>query len=388
MEGDGHISDWLHNTGREIGKAVGSELKGAARDKAVSFAQQMVGRGIADELGMAARSVGASALGAAASQIGNVNDTSSAKRAAASVGRAAVSEGASQLAGLAGKYFRGAGTPEQAVKVCAYTLASLRKIVTAYRRHLAKTPVNDFLMAHAERALASGIVKLGSKHNMAERLHRFVDAVGEPPKNGGYSMAQKRKLVSRIRKALHPPVSSMSREHIVQYIYGLALEQNVNWEPFFEAATERKRVPKGCYRMTGPGTSEYEPPAPRAKRAPSAYNKFVREQMLTYQFPPAFDQKQKMKEIGRLWRQEKESILNEEHYQAVDREDRTDARNRRQRQGITKKRLKKARKIPRRGDDDDLDLTTEETRRGPPGVTRSRGIKRIGGKKRVMLDDD
>ena len=73
----------------------------------------------------------------------------------ASVGRAAVSEGASQLAGLAGKYFGGAGTPEQAVKVCAYTLASLRKIVTAYRHHLAKTPVNDFLMAHAERALAS-----------------------------------------------------------------------------------------------------------------------------------------------------------------------------------------------------------------------------------------
>ena len=43
-------------------------------------------------LGMAAKSVGASALGAAASQVGNVKDTSSAKRAAASVGRAAVSD--------------------------------------------------------------------------------------------------------------------------------------------------------------------------------------------------------------------------------------------------------------------------------------------------------
>ena len=55
--------------------------------------------------------------------------------------------------------------------------------------------------------------------------------------------------------------------------------------------------PKGCYRMTGPGTAEYEPLAPRAKRAPSAYNRFVREQMLTYQFPAHFDQKQKMREI-------------------------------------------------------------------------------------------
>ena len=115
---------------------------------------------------------------------------------------------------------------------------------------------------------------------MGVRLQKFADAVHEPPKRGGYSMAEKRKLVSRIRKALHPPVSSMSREHIVQYMYGLALEQNVNWEPYFEAASERKRVPKGCYRMTGPGTAEYEPPAPRAKRAPSAYNRFVREQML------------------------------------------------------------------------------------------------------------
>ena len=186
MEGNGHISDWLHNTGRDIAKAVGSELKSAARDKAVSYAQEMLGRGIADELGMAARSVGASALGAAASQVGNVKDAGSAKRAAASVGRAAVSEGASQLAGLAGKYFGGAGTPEQAVKVCAYTLASLRKIVTAYRRHLAKTPVNDFLMAHAERALASGIVKLSSKRDMGVRLQKFADAVHEPPKRGGY----------------------------------------------------------------------------------------------------------------------------------------------------------------------------------------------------------
>ena len=239
MEGNGHISDWLHNTGREIGKAVGSELKGAARDKAVSYAQEMLGRGIADELGMAAQSVGRTALGSAASQIGNVRDTDSAKRAAASVGRAAASEGASQLAGLAGKYFGGAGTPEQAVKACAYTLASLRKIVTAYRRDLSKMSVNDFLAAHVERALASRIVKFSKKKDSAQQMNEFVEGIYEAPKDGGYSMAEKRKLVSRIRKALHPPVSSMNRNQIVQYIYGTALEQNVVWEPYFEAAIER-----------------------------------------------------------------------------------------------------------------------------------------------------
>ena len=132
-------------------------------------------------------------------------------------------------------------------------------------------PVNDFLMAHAELALSQRIVKLRAS-NLAERLHRFTDAVGEPPRNGGYTMAEKRKIVTRIRKAFYPPVSSMSRLHIVQMIYALAKEQGVNWEPYFEKAIEKKRVPKGCYKMRGPGTVDYEAPKPRKKRAPSAFN--------------------------------------------------------------------------------------------------------------------
>ncbi len=66
-------------------------------------------------------------------------------------------------------------------------------------------------------------------------------------------MKEKRKLVARIRKGLHPPVSKMSREQIIQYIYGTAREQNVNWEPYFDGAMQKKRVPKSCYRMSGPG---------------------------------------------------------------------------------------------------------------------------------------
>ena len=172
--------------------------------------------------------------------------------------------------------------PEQAVKVCAYTVGSLRKIVTAYRRSLSKMSVNDFLSAHAERALASRIIKLSKKKDGATQMNEFIEAIHNSPKDGGYSMAEKRKLVNRIRKALHPPVSKMSREHIVQYIYALALEMNVDWTPFFEAAVEKKRVPKRCYKMTGPGTSEYTAPAPKTKRPPSRFNRFVREHMLTY----------------------------------------------------------------------------------------------------------
>ena len=35
MQGDGELQDWLHQTGKDIGKMVGSHLKKAAKDKAV-----------------------------------------------------------------------------------------------------------------------------------------------------------------------------------------------------------------------------------------------------------------------------------------------------------------------------------------------------------------
>ena len=52
MQGDGELKDWLKETGRDIGKMVGSHLKKAAKDKAVSYAQEQLGLGLADELGV------------------------------------------------------------------------------------------------------------------------------------------------------------------------------------------------------------------------------------------------------------------------------------------------------------------------------------------------
>ena len=317
--------------------------------------------------------------------MGNVKDGASARTVAGSVGRAAASDGASKLAGLAGKYFSGAGTPEQAVKVCAYTVGSLRKILTAYRRDLSKMSVNDFLSVHAERAIASRIVKFSRSKDGATQLNEFMDLVHNAPRDGGYLMSQKRKLVNRIRKALYPPVSKMSRAAIIQQIYALALEMNVDWTPYFEAAVEKKSVPKRCYNMTGPGTAAYGLPKATAKtkRAPSAYNRFVREHMLTYQFPAGTSQKQKMGEIGRLWREEKESIQNESHYRAVDAEDRAAAAQRKK----AIRSLSRKGRIPKRGADDDLDLDFDDTptRRAPPGQLRSKYTS-VNGQKRRLVD--
>eukprot|EP01043_Picozoa_sp_COSAG02_P054388 COSAG02_NODE_6151_length_3765_cov_4.774141_3_plen_225_part_00 len=95
---------------------------------------------------------------------------------------------------------------------------------------------------------------------------------------------------------------------------------------------------------------------PRAKRPLSAYQTFVKEMLLTYNFPGDMDQKQKMREVSKLWAAEKESILDEEHYQAVDRENRIDARKKAREKGERKRLKGRNRKVPKKGADDDLML--------------------------------
>ena len=110
MQGEGHVKDWLVQTGKDIGNVAGAHLKKAAKDKAVSYAQEMLGKGIADELGAAAKSVGASALGATAENVGGIKDKESAKAAAkkpaakkAAAAKAAPKKATAPKAGVAKK---------------------------------------------------------------------------------------------------------------------------------------------------------------------------------------------------------------------------------------------------------------------------------------------
>ena len=99
-------------------------------------------------------------------------------------------------------------------------------------------------------------------------------------------MKQKRRLVAVIRKQLHPPVSKMTRLQICQYVYGTTKEMDVDWTPYFEQAVQRKRIPKGCFDMPGPGADDYVEPKPKKKRAAttSAYNQYVKERMADPRF--------------------------------------------------------------------------------------------------------
>jgi hypothetical protein len=133
------------------------------------------------------------------------------------------------------------GTSEQAVRVCAYTLSTLRKIITAKRRQVAGLSVNDYLGMHAHR-----ILKPDKQHQIPE----FHQHLKKKPSQGGMTMKKKRKFVSIIKSKLHPPVGKLDRKRAVEYIYGTAREMGWDWESFFENAPERKRVPKGCYAMS------------------------------------------------------------------------------------------------------------------------------------------
>ena len=150
-----------------------------------------------------------------------VEHAASAKAAARSVGQAAKTEGISQLGNLANKYFGGAGTPAQAIRVCAYNVTTLRKIVVQFRRELSSMSPSEFLRIHAKVGLNSGVVRTSSKRPMNERLSIFTEsAAATTARQGGYSAAQKRKLVARLKKRFHgKPPSKVSREgHCHQFL--------------------------------------------------------------------------------------------------------------------------------------------------------------------------
>jgi hypothetical protein len=106
---------------------------------------------------------------------------------ARSVGDVAKKEGISQLGNLADKYFGGAGTPAQAIRVCAYNVTTLRKIVTKFRRELSAMSPTEFLRIHAKIGLKTNTIRLKSKRPMNERLALFLEYTSKAARGGGYS---------------------------------------------------------------------------------------------------------------------------------------------------------------------------------------------------------
>ena len=52
MEGDGELGEWLKQTGREVARAAGNELKSVAKDKVASYARDLIGMGLKEGVAM------------------------------------------------------------------------------------------------------------------------------------------------------------------------------------------------------------------------------------------------------------------------------------------------------------------------------------------------
>ena len=323
--GDG-MSVWLKESGKQIAKAVGKHLQDEFKDMAVSKAKEFLGNGISDEMKKhataAAKSAGKAAMTTAVSKAGSIKDLTTAKSVATDIGSAAALAGQNHLTDLAKKNFGGAGTPEIGARACAYTLTELRKIITLFRRDLSEKSVNEFLDMHAHRVMGSDTIQVddevginnrrGNKHvaDYRQRLHL-------KPSKGGILMKKKRQHVSALRKALHPPVSGLSRKMAVEYIFGVARELGVNWEPFFMNAKVRKRIPKNCYKLSGPqgNASEQDvaayPKIAKVKRKPSAYNLFMKQRLKELKTKPmykTFPQKGLFKIAAGEWKSHKQNL--------------------------------------------------------------------------------
>jgi hypothetical protein len=238
MDGDG-LGDWLKQTGREVARAAGSELKTVAKDRAAQYAREMIGEGLKEALGDAAGAVGKAAVDEAGRQ------------------------GKHQAKALISKYFGGDGIG----RPCSYKIGDLRKAVTAARRaNFITGPTNK------EKLMYIGEQHADIPGKGGDRIRTAYMEQGSARR----TVPDLRKMRQEIKELFHPPVSRMGKDALIRYVYMSAKHLGWKWTQL-EGLTQSRRQPKGCRSGRAPGRLE-EPPAHK-KRAPSAYNKFVQRYM-------------------------------------------------------------------------------------------------------------
>jgi hypothetical protein len=242
MEGEGELGEWLKQTGREVARAAGSELKTVAKDKAASYARSMIGEGLKEELGDAAGAVGKVAM------------------------EEAKKHGKHKAKELIAKFFGGDGIG----RPCAYKVADLRKAVTAARRANGVTGP-----ANRTQLMALGEAHADLDGRAATQVRRAY------MEKSPLTVPMLREMRTLIKAAFHPSVSGMSREQIIRYVYMTAKHLGWSWSQL-EGRAVRKNQPRGCRGSAAPGRSGEAPlralgTAP--KRKPSAYNLFIRDHM-------------------------------------------------------------------------------------------------------------
>ena len=84
----------------------------------------------------------------------------------------------------------------------------------------------------------------------------------------------------RASKPTRKGITKLSRKQAAEYIYGTARELGWDWSTVFDdipTSEYRKRIPKGCYRLAGPGSKKAGKRATgeKSRRKATPYNQFV-----------------------------------------------------------------------------------------------------------------
>jgi hypothetical protein len=120
---------------------------------------------------------------------------------------------------------------------CSYTVADLRKAITAMRKQKgfnapSKGVLDILLDSHRFLLHAEGI------HDVGSLL--------------GGTIKQKRAVWKRIKEKYHPPVGKLTSAQCVQLIYATNKHLKYNYDPKLRVFTEKKMVTKACRASSPP----------------------------------------------------------------------------------------------------------------------------------------
>ena len=252
MEGEGKLKDWLKQTGREVARAAGDELKSVAKDRAADYAKSLIGMGLKEELGSAAKAVGTAALDEAKKH-----------------GKHAAKKLISKYFGIGGS---GIARP------CSLKVTDLRKAITKARR-------NNFVTGPAKKSQLLAMVLKHSEGIDDKRTQAARKILRD--RGSKIDVVTLRDLRSTLKIYFHAPASQMSRDQVIKYIYFTAATLGWKWTEL-DGIPQRKRVADACAASAEPAHGRaIEPSAlqttqPRKQKSGrklSNYNKFVKQYM-------------------------------------------------------------------------------------------------------------
>ena len=227
--------------------------------------------------------------------------------------------------------------------VCAYQISSLKKSITR-KRKLEKIV--------GTKSRAELLDLLESHEPYYDDMPEISDLLFGEKEMEEQSTAQLRRTWTQVKKRVHLPVSKLSKIDVLNYLYSTADFLDWDWSDSIDG-TVKKRISKACRSSKQPGQttnvpSGILPKSNRPKRAPTAYQNYMKERLAEMKNNREFrrlNQKEKFKLAAQQYRRHVQRQEDAEHQQAVEAEN---AAENRERAARSRAILKKTGKVPKK----------------------------------------